>query len=85
MENRVQSCPKTKIDGIWLSSQITESMETLSHYGFVVRAVVSQPLHQCQCIFRAENRIPICLSVIHSLKKKIYVFYESVHLLKNMK
>ena len=37
----IKSCPKTKIDGTWLSSQITESIETLSNSGFVVRAVVS--------------------------------------------
>ena len=35
----IKSFPKTKIDGTWLSSQITECIEC--HSGFVVRVVVS--------------------------------------------
>ena len=37
----IKSCPKTKIDGLWLFTQITESIETLSNSGFVARGVVS--------------------------------------------
>ena len=37
----IKSCHQTKIDVLWLFTQITESIETLSDSGFVVRGVVS--------------------------------------------
>ena len=37
----IKSCPKTKIDRLWLFTQITDSIETLSNSGFVARGVVS--------------------------------------------
>ena len=37
----IMSCPKTKINGKWIFSQIIESIETLNKSGFTVRAVIS--------------------------------------------
>ena len=37
----IKSCPKTKIDGKWIFSHVSESIETLNKSGFCVKAVIS--------------------------------------------
>ena len=86
----IKSCPKTKIDGLWLFTQITESIETLSNSGFVVRCVVSDNHSINVNAFSilknkyASNPSDLFISYPY-VEKKIYVFYDSVHLLKNIR
>ena len=86
----IKSCPKTKINGTWLFSQISESIETLSSSGFIVRAVVSDNhpvnVNAFSVLKKEYASNPSALFIMYpSVEKRIYVLYDSVHLLKNIR
>ena len=86
----IKSCPKTKIDGKWIFSHVSESIETLNKSGFCVRAVISDnhsvnvsTFTMFKKMYAADSSDMFIISP--SVQNKIYLFYDSVHLLKNIR
>jgi len=88
----IKAVPESKIDGKWISSNIEESIKSLHEIGFQVRAVISdnhpsniaafRDLCQKFGIVTHENAISL---LSKSNSTPIYLFYDSVHLLKNIR
>ena len=85
----IKAVPETKIEGKWISINIEESIKSLHEVGFQVRAVISDnhpsnvaAFHDLSQKFGDslnENEITFPIS---SESKTIYLFFDSVHLLK---
>lgn len=84
----IKSIPETKIEGEWLKTEIIKSIETLHSLGFSVRAVIADN-HSTNV--SAFSKILIsngCDKDDLAVTKdgnKIYLFFDSVHLLKNIR
>ena len=89
----IRTLPETKVNGKWLSKHIEESIETLHGAGFRVRGIVSDNHSVNVSAFGilkkkiAPNKSSDDLYVYHpsNPSKKIYLFYDSVHLVKNIR
>ena len=87
----VKAVPESKIQGKWLSGQIIETIQSLHEIGFHMRAVISDNHPSNVSAFNElfskygskshENAI-----LHHSTSdRRTYLFYDSVHLLKNVR
>ena len=87
----VKAIPETKIEGKWLALQIAESIQTLHEIGFHVRAVISDNHPSNVAAFNDLYFKYGCSShenlILHpsSSDRSIYMFFDSVHLLKNIR
>ena len=87
----VKAIPETKIEGKWLALQIAESIQTLHEIGFHVRAVISDNHPSNVAAFNDLYFKYGCSShenlILHpsSSDRFIYMFFDSVHLLKNIR
>ena len=86
----VKAVPESKIEGKWFSGQMIESIHSLHEIVFHVRAVISDKHSSNVSVFNelfskygSELHENIILHHFTS-DKRTYVFYDSVHLLKNV-
>ena len=87
----VKAVPESKIEGKWLSGQIIESIQSLHEIGFHLRALISDNYSSNVSAFSklfskygSESHENVILH--HSTSdRRTYLFYESVHLLKNVR
>ena len=84
----VKSVPETKIDGKFLKEGILESIRILEDCDFRVRAVVSDDhsanVSAFQMLLRDSNQDKDSLFMMHGTNK-IYLFHDTVHLLKSVR
>jgi len=87
----VKAVPESKVEGHWLSNQIDECLESLHETGFQVRAVITDN-HPCNVAAFADlcskyRHGDTVNAIIHPSKpqRTIYLFFDSVHLLKNIR
>ena len=86
----VKAVPESKIEGKWLSGQIIETIQSLHEIGFHLRAVISNnhpsnvsAFNELFSKYGSESHENAILH--HSTSgQRIYLFYDSVHLLKNV-
>ena len=86
-----KAVPESKIEGKWLSGQIIESIQFHHEIGFHVRAVISDnhpsnvpAFNKLFSKYGSESHEKAVLH--HSTSyQRTYLFYESVHLLKNVR
>ena len=87
----VRAVPEKEITGKWIAKQINELLSSLHECGFHVRAVISDNHSTNVAAFKLlENAYGITGSpdtITHPSREnsKIYLFYDSVHLLKNIR
>ena len=87
----VKAVPESKIEGKWLSAQIEESIQSLHEIGFHVRAVISDNHPSNVSAFRNLLSKYGCTSHEHAIlhpstqNRISYLFFDSVHLLKNIR
>ena len=87
----VKAVPESKIEGKWLSGQIIKNIQSLHEIGFHMRAVISdnQPsnvsaFNKLFLKYGSESHENAILH--HSTSdRRTYLFYDSVHLLKNVR
>ena len=87
----VKAAPESKIEGKWLSCQIIETIRSLHEINFRVRTVILDNLPSNVSAFnklfskyQSESHENVIL--YHSTSdQRTYLFYESVHLLKNVR
>ena len=87
----VKAVPESKIEGKWLSGQIIETIQSLHEIGFHVRAVISDnhpsnvsAFNELFSKYGSESHENVILH--HSTSGwRTYLFYDSVHLLKNVR
>ena len=87
----IKAAPETKIDGKWISEQIDDCIKSLHDVGFRVRAVISdnhsanvaafRDLYEKYGVQSHDN------AIAHPTNQSslIYMFYDAVHLLKNIR
>ena len=86
----MKAIPEVRFNGNWLSIKISETIESLSKIGFKVRGVVtdnhSANVTAFNCLladygndFNLYIKHPSCPNV------NTYLFYDTVHLLKNVR
>ena len=85
----IQALPEITFDGAWLSEKIAENLQILSDAGFCVRAIVADNHSSNVRAFsslrqRFESDSPYYFKHL-SNNKKIYLFYDNVHLIKNIR
>jgi len=84
----VKTCPETEINGEWLKNELLDCLTTLQENGFNVRGIVcdnhASNVAAYKKLLLACNSNPEDLS-IYLNSKKIYLFYDSVHLIKNIR
>ena len=87
----VKSCPETTVTGVWLKKQLDECINELMKRGFRVRAVVADNHKSNVSAFSSMLK---CydgegdISILHPAYKKqmkTYLFYDMVHLVKNIR
>ena len=88
----IKALPETKIEGKWISLNIEESIKSLHEVGFQVRAVISDnypcnvaAFHDLSQKFGDSSNENAITLPISSESKTIYLFFDSVHLLKNIR
>ena len=85
----IKSIPEVKIEGEWLKDEILKAIETLHSIGFKVRCVVadnhSTNVSAYSKISNAYGFKKDDLYFITQDGSKIYLFYDSVHLMKNVR
>ena len=87
----IKAVPEFRIEGSWLAEHITDSLKSLHDAGFQVRAVISDNHATNVAAFRE-------LCSLHGMdgqenviqhptaqETQVYLFYDSVHLLKNVR
>ena len=87
----VKAVLESKIKGKWLSSQIRETIQSLHEIGFHVQAVISD--NHCSNVFAFNElfskygRESHENAILHhsTSDQRTYLFYDSVHLLKNVR
>ena len=85
----IKSIPETKIEGKWLKEEILKGIETLHSINFKVRGIVADD-HSTNV--SAYSKI-LCsngfdkndLAVVTKDGSNIYLFFDSVHLMKNIR
>ena len=84
----VKSAPETKIDGLFLKKKIMECIKTLEECDFTVRAVVSDDhssnVSAYHMLLKDSKQDKDSLFMMHGTNK-IYLFHDSVHLLKSVR
>ena len=86
-----KAVPESKIVGKWLSGRITETIQSIHKIGFHVRAVISDnhpsnvfAFNELFSKYGSESHENAILH--HSTSdRRTYLFYDSVHLLKNVR
>ena len=85
----VKAVPESKIEGKWLSGQIRVTIQSLHEIGFHVRAVISDNhpsnVSAFNELFSKYGRESHESAILHhsTSDRRTYLFYDSVHLLKN--
>ena len=84
----IKSSPETKINADWLKKEITDCLRILSKSGFTVRAIVcdnhTSNVSSFKNLLQHFNQDPEELFILYELRK-IYLFYDAVHLAKNIR
>ena len=84
----IKSSPETKINAEWLKEELLDCLGTLSKSGFIVRAIAcdNHPLNvsSFKNLLQHFNQDPDELSIWYELRK-VYFFYDTVHLMKNIR
>ena len=84
----IKSSPETKINADWLKKEITNCLGILSKSGFNVRAIVcdnhTSNVSSFKNLLQHFNQDPEELFIWYELRK-IYLFYDAVHLAKNIR
>ena len=86
----VKACPEVKINGQWLFQEIPQIFETLAEAGFNVRGLVcdnhSANVRAFKLLSEKFSSDPNSLFIQHPKNKtKTYMFFDNVHLMKNIK
>ena len=85
----IKSLPEVKIEGGWLKEEIVKAIELLHSIGFKVRCVVadnhSTNVSAYSKILTSNGCDIDDLAVILKDGSKVYLFYDSVHLMKNIR
>ena len=85
----IKACPEVTIKGEWLANEVDDCIKQLSPQGFNVRAVVTDN-HSCNVsafskLKKSYNSVD-SFSIKHpESKTKTYLFFDNVHLLKNIR
>ena len=86
----VKGVPESKKKGKWLSGQIVESIQSLHEIGFHMRAVISdnhpRNVSAFNELFSKHGSESNENAILHhsTSDRRTYLFYDSVHLLKNV-
>ena len=83
----IKTCPEIKIEGTWLANEIHSAISDLSLSGFNVRAVVSDNHStnvKAHSILLGDTPENVFFEHPDS-KNKVYLFFDNVHLLKNIR
>ena len=87
----VKAVPETRIDGNWVSSNVEESIKSLHEVGFQVRAVITDNHPSNVAAFNDLRRKfgnashENAISLPCNPTSATYLFFDSVHLLKNIR
>ena len=85
----IKSLPEVQIKGEWLKEEIIKAIELLHSIGFKVRCVVADNHSTNVSAFSKILTTNGCdkddLAVILNDGSKVYLFYDSVHLMKNIR
>ena len=86
----IKACPEISINGDWLANEIAQSISTLSNNGFNVRAVVtdnhSANVSVFNMLLKKYETDSSRLFIKHlDNNNKTYLFYDNVHLIKNIR
>ena len=84
----IKSSPETKINADWLKEELIDCLGTLPKSAFIVRAIVcdNHPLNvsSFKNLLQYINQDPDELFIWYELRKT-YLFYDAVHLMKNIR
>lgn len=84
----VKTCPETTLNGEWLKDNLLQCIKELQENDFNIRGIVcdnhSSNVAAYQKLFKECNNDPDNLFITLN-DKKIYLFYDSVHLIKNIR
>ena len=84
----IKSSPETKINVDWLKEELIDCLKILSQSGFSVKAIIcdNHPsnVSSFKNLLKHFNQDPDELFIWYELRK-IYVFYDAVHLVKNIR
>ena len=87
----IKGIPETKIEGKWLANELDESIKSLHNIGFNIRAVISDNHSTNVSAFAHLIKNFGFNKEVHGIKHPskpelcIYLFYDSVHLIKNIR
>ena len=86
----IKACPETSIKGKWLAEHVEGAIVSLSEVGFIVKGIVADNHSANVCAFNSLlDKFPGDTSRLFMLhpdnKSRIYMFYDNVHLLKNIR
>ena len=85
----IQAIPKVTLNGIWLSQHIDKNLHVLAEVGIWVRAIVSDNHSsnvKAYTNLREKFSADSSYYIQHpSSDKKVYLFFDNVHLLKNIR
>ena len=84
----MKACPEVKVDGHWLSNQISTSISSLAENGCKVGAVVTENHSAIVSAFKHLTKMhpsssSHCIEVPKNLTKT-YLLFDSVHIVKNI-
>ena len=84
----VKACPEREITGDWLMEELSSCLKMLQESGFNVRGVVSDDHATNVCAYKklllANGQSPDDL-FLKLNGKKIYLFFDTVHIIKNIR
>ena len=85
----VKACPEVAVKGEWLSNEMSDCIEQLSSLGFKVRAIVTNN-HASNVsafpILKTTHKSDDIFFIKHPKSKtKTYLFFDTVHLVKNIR
>ena len=85
----IQACPETTFDGEWLAAKIAENLKTLTEAGFRVRSVVSDDhstnVRAFSLLLKRYGSSSDFFFTNPANNLKTYLFYDNVHLMKNVR
>ena len=85
----IKACPEVTIKGEWLANEVDDCIQQLSQQSFNVRAVVTDS-HSCNVsafskLKKSYNSVDSFFIKHPERKTKTYLFFDNVHLLKNIR
>ena len=84
----IKSLPETNIDANWIKTELLDYLEILYNCGFRVRTIVcdNHPsnVSSFKKLLEDVNQNPDELYMLHK-SRKIYLCYDAVHLIKNVR